>query len=541
MAVAASANTRLRIILIGLLPLCTQAAEPAPAAGFDPREVYAGGAATTPVINEKAYSQFAPNLGFVEQGKFRRGDMLFRGTHPGQGPLFNASTCQTCHVRDGRGHPSNFGEASAGLLIRLGIGPGAGPNGIEPDPTYGYQLQTMRAPAVGAFSGSTEDESLEPPVEAVGEGVVTVDYQIMYGEFPEGRDYGVVTNDVPDGKDYVLFQPVYRVRQLSSSDFDSRVMFSPRVASPVFGAGLLEAIPQASILEYADAEDTDGDGISGRPNFVWDVLENEVTLGRFGHKANQPSILQQLAGAYSADMGITNALYPFQEPQPSTASSRYAQNGTEDQSVDPREASDLTLALMEFYLRTLAVPERRNADSAVVLRGKQLFYELRCPACHRPSFQTGELQGSLLGEIEGLSLGPDAEPVSAVSGQVIWPYTDLLLHDMGGHCEPMQRENSAGTACEAGPNCAWRYRCNGLADGRPDFQANGREWRTPPLWGLGLAQEVNPNAGFLHDGRARTLLEAVLWHGGEAERSRNDFVRLPPQDRSALLSFLNSL
>jgi CxxC motif-containing protein (DUF1111 family) len=531
---------RLGWVLLGAFALSAQAEEVSATADIDPREVYSGGAATTPIINEKAYSQFAPNLGFVEQGMFRRGDMLFRRTHEGLGPLFNAATCQSCHVRDGRGNPSPSVTASPAMLLRLGIPSDAGAAGVLPDPIYGDQLQIFALRDAEALHTQSSASPPDPAVQAGGEAVVSVTYDILYGQFPEGRDYGMATSDFADGRDYVLFQPVYRVRELSDGDFHPQIKFSPRVAGPVFGSGLLEAIPESQILAYADPDDADGDGISGRPNQVWDVLAKQVRLGRFGLKANQPSLLQQLASAYTGDMGLTNTLFPR---EPCTPGQRICQSQEPGVNQDTKDTDTpaLNLALMEFYLRTLAVPQRRNANSASVLAGKRVFHALGCAACHRPSFETGELEGSRLGRVEGLWLHPEVEPVTAVSGQTIWPYSDLLLHDMGGDCEPIRREDASATACDAGPDCAWVQRCTGLADGRPDYLANGREWRTPPLWGIGLVKVVNRNAGFLHDGRARTLLEAILWHGGEAENSRRQFELSSPEERRALISFLMSL
>lgn len=497
-------------------------------AELDPTELRPGGAATADVTTDRAYSQFVPNLDFVGQGDFKRGDMLFRGVHQGLGPLVNARTCQTCHVHDGRGNPpASPDEPMVSMFLRLSIPGDWGPSGVVPDPTYGDQLQTF------GVVGNNPRDSL--PVHdgalnggpALGEGYAFIEYQPMPGRYP-------------DGTVYTLQQPVYVVRDLAYGPFAVGVQFSPRLAPPIFGMGLLEAIPAADIAALADPHDVDGDGISGRLNQVWDRRAESPAPGRFGLKANQPSILQQLAGAYQGDLGISNSLFPHEPCAPAQAACLKAASQERNRGAE-LDASDLDLALVEFYSRTLAVPPRRAADHPDVLEGKLLFQESGCAACHVPRHQTGTLPGSVLGAIDGLFLAPGAEPVRAVSQQTIWPYTDLLLHDMGGACEPVRRETAEGETCDAGAACLWVQRCSGLADGRSDFSATGREWRTPPLWGIGLTKTVNPRAGYLHDGRARTLEEAILWHGGEASDSRDQFAALDAAQRQQMLRFLESL
>jgi CxxC motif-containing protein (DUF1111 family) len=237
----------------------------------------------------------------------------------------------------------------------------------------------------------------------------------------------------------------------------------------------LEAIPEADIVQQADPDDRNGDGISGRPNRVWDVVQQAPMLGRFGWKANTPTLLQQSAAAYANDMGVTNPLFP-------------AADGPQDINME-------TLTAAAVYVQTLAVPARTLLDDPRVQRGERLFAQANCTACHLSTWRTGEHQ------------------IPALANQTIHPYTDLLLHDMGAE----------------------------LADGRPDFEADGREWRTPPLWGIGLAQTVLPYSSFLHDGRARTLEEAILWHGGEAELAKETFRTLSAANREALIWFLRSL
>jgi CxxC motif-containing protein (DUF1111 family) len=298
--------------------------------------------------------------------------------------------------------------------------------------------------------------------------------------------YVEVVETFADGEPYSLRVPTYWiVDPYRALPGDVRV--SPRVAPPVFGRGLLEAIDDASLLALADENDADGDGISGRPNYVWDYATSSVRVGRFGLKASNPSLRQQVAGAYRGDIGVTNPYFPVE-----------SSHGTDlwDGVDDEPEIDEATLAVATFYVQTLAVPARRDVGNLTVRRGERLFADAKCTACHVPSLTTGAL--------------PD---VPEVSNQTIFAYTDLLLHDMG----------------------------EGLADDRDDFAANGREWRTPPLWGIGLTYTVNGHTFFLHDGRARGFMEAVMWHGGEAEASREFVRQLSRADRKALVAFLESL
>ena len=254
--------------------------------------------------------------------------------------------------------------------------------------------------------------------------------------------------------------------------------------------GLLEAIPETRILELADVDDANRDGISGRPNYVWNVQKGEVALGRFGWKANQPTLEQQAASAFLGDIGITSNIFPGENCPPSQVACSRAANGGSP------EIPDECLGKVVLYVQTLAVPAMRDAEVDTVKQGARLFVQTQCSVCHTPRHETG-----------------DFHQVEPLHNQVIFPYTDLLLHDMG-------------------PS---------LADNRPDGQASGSEWRTPPLWGIGLVETVNGHTMFLHDGRARSLEEAVLWHGGEAEGSGQLFMELTAEQRSALIRFLESI
>jgi len=282
---------------------------------------------------------------------------------------------------------------------------------------------------------------------------------------------------------------------------------------PVFGLGLLELINEADILALADENDSNKDGISGRPNWVFDPVKAKnndpipVSLGRFGWKASTPSVRVQSLGALRGDMGITNPLFPDESIANTPLHESYlARTNFVDTGVDAQgntEASQEFSDEVVFYAETLAVPARRNIENDAVIAGAQLFDKVNCTGCHQPDFTTAT--GELL--VGGLP-APDG-----LKGQKIYPFTDMLLHDLG----------------------------EGLADNRRDFTATGVEWKTRPLWGIGLTKTVNPAAGFLHDGRAATVEEAILWHGGEAQQSKADFMAMTQADRQALLDFVMSL
>ncbi|MEM9481134.1 MAG: di-heme oxidoredictase family protein [Verrucomicrobiota bacterium] len=379
----------------------------------------------------------------------------------GLGPLFNARSCSSCHVQDGRGRPPTETESSVGLLIRLSL-PGTNPHGgPRPHPVYGAQLQALALPDV------------EPEAKV----------EVKWNE--------VETGAFPDGETFSLRRPEFTLRDFAYGTPEEELLQSPRVAPAVFGLGLLEAIPETDILKAADPDDEDGDGISGKANFVWDEKHQSKRLGRFGWKANQPDLHQQSASAFHGDIGIRTELFPGD----TVTVSQREKIGKDLHEPEP-EADARVLERVTTYLRCLAPPARRDVNDPVNLRGEQLFHELNCAKCHVPTNQTGEVEGFV-----------------ELSGQTIHAYTDLLLHDMG----------------------------EGLADGRPDFDASGREWRTTPLWGIGLQETVNGHTFFLHDGRARNLTEAILWHAGEAKESAKTFRKLSKEDREALLKFLNSL
>lgn len=456
------------------------AAVTAPATSFDAPERFEalpGGAATRrEAAGANAFSLSSANMSFERELDFKVGNGFFRKlwvTAPssttssdGLGPLYNARSCQSCHLKDGRGHPPSGPEDPAvGMFLRLSVpsetAAVAGHHPTRPEPVYGGQLQTFAVPGLGA-EGRMAITHEEVPVT------------------PEG------------GEVVVLRRPSYAVEDPAWGPLDSQAMLSPRVAPQMIGLGLLEAVPEADIRAWEDPDDADGDGISGRASLAWSRAEGRPMLGRFGLKAGEPTIRDQAAAAFAGDIGISTALHP--DGWGDCTAAQPECRGLPDGGAP--EADDMVLDLVTFYSRNLAVPARRDPGDPQVLRGKEIFYAAGCPDCHRPKLVTDRLDGQ-----------PEQ------SFQLIWPYTDLLLHDMG----------------------------EGLADNRPEGTADGREWRTPPLWGIGLTETVTGKASFLHDGRAASLLEAVLWHGGEAERARDTVARLPKADREALIRFLESL
>lgn len=429
----------------------------------------AGGTTTVFNTSREAFAKPATNLPTGSLRDFTFGNKLFNTkwvTAPasvtsldGLGPTFNRRSCSGCHFKDGRGRPPrSIDEPMKSMLVRLSI-PGTGDKGApRPHPAYGEQLNDRAIQGV--------------PTEGVA--------KIVYDEI-EGK--------YADGTTYALRKPKYTFHELAFGPLGDTILVSPRVAPAVLGMGLLEAIPEAAILNWADPDDRDGDGISGRPNKVWDVVNQKQSLGRFGWKANVATVREQAAAAARGDIGITTTLFPEENCPEAQQACREAPNG------GTPEMSGKQLEKIVLYLSTLAVPARRNIANKTIKSGATLFQTAKCASCHIPQTETGD------------------HPIPALSHQKIQPFTDLLLHDMG----------------------------EGLADNRPDFQASGREWRTPPLWGIGLVETVNKHTYFLHDGRARNLEEAILWHGGEAEPSKEMFRQMTKEERDHLIAFLKSL
>lgn len=425
-------------------------------------ERLSGGMATVFDETSKAFSHIMAGLNENDEAAHEFGDGMFEQTfisapaplYGGLGPVYNNVSCVSCHHNDGKGTPT-AGYVNSSLLFRISTpetNEYGGPAGM---PGYGGQLQDLA----------------------------------IFGKPAEGKvniSYSDVTITYPDGGTVQLRKPTYTL-QNTYLNISNGYALSPRLAPPVFGLGLLENIPESTLLSFVDENDADGDGISGKANYVYNPNHDKMEIGRFGLKANTSSILVQVAGAFNQDMGLTSRIFPHE--------SCYGQSQLDDMKDDP-EVPDSTLDRVAFYVKSLAVPARRNVSDPTNKRGQQLFVQLNCTGCHKQTVQTG------------IDI-----TMPVISNQRIHPYTDLLLHDMG----------------------------TGLADGYQDFKANGNEWKTAALWGIGLFEKTNGTPYYLHDGRARTIEEAILWHGGEAEQSKNNFMQLNKTDRTAVIRFIQSL
>ena len=445
----------------------------------EPDASLSAGAFTLERFDQAAYSEPATALNGKQRQAFMVGRNVFNRKWAavvslngdwGLGPTFNATQCSECHVRDGRGKlPSARDEQLLSVLVRLSI-PGEDEHGgPKPHTNYGDQFQNR------ALQGQN------------------IDFAFSHQPVPAEAELYVDWEDRPvafaDGESVVLRQPRLRVENLNFGPLGPEVMTSVRIAQPLIGLGLLDAVPDDAILALAQRQKELG--LDGHVNYVWDAINGRVALGRYGWKANQPSLKQQAAAAAIGDMGLASNLFPDQNCPPVQDICRRELPGNVPEIVNHE------LDALEFWLRGLAVPARRNMQDPEVRRGEQLFSDAQCALCHLPEMKTA----------------PTFPPLPQLANQTFRAYTDLLLHDMG----------------------------EALADGRPDFRAGPRDWRTPALWGLGLSQTVNGSTAMLHDGRARNVAEAILWHGGEAEPAREIFRNMPKADREALLKFLESI
>ncbi|MEL6555064.1 MAG: di-heme oxidoredictase family protein [Cyanobacteria bacterium J06621_11] len=433
---------------------------------------FSAGEATAFNRTSSAYEEAPPNLSQQAQADHDLGDEAFEEAfvltpglrNSGLGPVFNNASCVSCHIRNGRGMPevgqlllrvslpeTEMAQSSAEIVASTEIALG--------ENTPGETVSANSEPALPDLGNQIQDFSV---VGVAPEAAVSILWEEQAGSYA-------------DGEPYRLRSPQFDVTLSNGEPLPEGTLVSPRIPPHVYGTGLLEAIAEADILAIADPQDLDNDGISGKANRVLNVETDEMALGRFGWKASSPTLLQQSADAYLNDMGITNPMFP-----------------AEDGST---EIDEETLVAAAAYAQTLAAPARAQIEDVQVQQGERLFADASCTACHTVSFKTG------------------SHKYGALENQTIYPFTDMLLHDMG----------------------------EGLADNRPDFEADGQEWRTPALWGVGLAQTVLPYSGYLHDGRARTFEEAILWHGGEAEVSKQAFVEMSQDDRVALVRFLQSL
>lgn len=435
-----------------------------------PPHALPGGSATVvdfALLSERsaeAFSRPFANLDAEQRMRFVVGNSFF--TQPwvsagasvsgrdGLGPLFNAAACQDCHIRDGRGlPPSGPDDVLRSAVLRIARADGTA------DPIYGRHIQTRSLPGMTA------------------EARVAISWQ----------EHAVTLHD---GQRISLRQPQIQITEWAYGPAADDLRMSLRIAQPMIGMGLLEAIPASAIRQQRDRM-ANGQ-VPGRAAQVHDIASGTQRLGRFGWKATQPSVRQQSLDALINDIGITSALFPEQNCSPTQqaiACRHFASGG------QPELQPDIEAALV-FYAQHLAPPARREHARPEVRNGEQLFHRIGCADCHRPSWQTA------------------ASSTPASANQLIWPYSDMLLHDMGP----------------------------GLADGIIEGAASGQHWRTQPLWGLGQVKTVGgASAAYLHDGRARSLSEAILWHGGDAAAARDAWAALTRAQRDQLLLFLESL
>jgi len=425
-------------------------------------------------VNRNSYSHPSSNMEISNVGDFQLGNALFRrqwstgksssNSVDGLGPLFNSRSCQSCHLKDGRGHPPFSGiTQSNSLVIQLQDSE----NNDNGDDAYGNQLQPFAAPGLH------------------GEGQLSVFYEELVFRYP-------------DDAEIILHKPNYNVSQLADGPLGKNTVLSPRIAPQMIGVGLLEAIEEEDILRQQDPDDINRDGISGRANFGYSLVNKRSMLGRFGWKASAPTIADQTAVAFSVDMGLSTPLIRVNHGDCTAQQSSCLELAlfTQDTHEDT-EVSQEILDLVVFYSQNLAVPESRVEDQQRFTAGRDLFNKIGCESCHTQRYVTSRIVLS----------NPHFEK------QIIFPYTDLLLHDMG----------------------------EALADRSAHGFAQASEWRTSPLWGIGLAKIVNPNARYLHDGRAGSIEEAILWHDGEGLNARSNFVGLSVEQRQKVLYFLRSL
>ncbi|MGE6479781.1 di-heme oxidoredictase family protein [Psychrobacter namhaensis] len=467
---------------------------------FDPQEIKQGGdtGISISISSAESYSKPSSNLTASRKGSFFIGNAFFRqpwviapastDSRDGLGALFNVAACQSCHVKDGRGHaPMSMDDDADSLLIRLAM------PATTDEQRQQLQNSLIEKVAHPMYGGQLQDRGIQGVPAEARIAVQWTDKTVTF----------------TDGHVETLRAPTFNLTKPGYGPFDDELMVSPRVALPMIGLGLLEQIPDEDIKKQAIDNNNNSD-ISGKFNWVMDPQTGKHALGRFGWKAGQTKLLTQNQSAFNEDMGLTSNIRPHESCMPTQTACVKATTGADEQGDGrpPVEVNDEVAKFVEFYTRNLAVPHRRNADDKLVLAGKKRFYDMGCQSCHTPRYQLPKTDDDHLEQ----------------HGQVIYPYTDLLLHDMG---DDLADRTIAG---KLPPK-----------DAQVEFLANSYEWRTPALWGIGLAQTVDPQATFLHDGRARTLMEAVLWHGGEAQEQQKKVLNLDKQGRAELNAFLKSL
>ncbi|HUJ09341.1 MAG TPA: di-heme oxidoredictase family protein [Verrucomicrobiae bacterium] len=406
---------------------------------------------------DKAFEQMAPNAApasgqlFMLGRRLHHTDFLSGAHSEPDNPIF------TNHV--GQAGPMYIQTSCMGCHIN---------NGRGLPPAVGQPLSTalieVGSDADGAPDPVYGSVLLMQNVNGPSEGTATI------------ASYTITTNTYGDGTVYTLQKPNYAFSPHTPA------FFSVRFARPLVGLGLLEAIRESDILALADPSDADHDGVAGCIQTATDPWTGQPRLGRFGYKAAGFSVEHFVCAALNLELGVTTPIFPhlFNGPDPF---------GPPEVTAD--EANQWTR-----YLSALGVNARRDLRNSATLHGEQLFITADCAKCHTPTFTTSPYH-----------------PMAELRNQIIHPYSDLLLHDLGP----------------------------GLADNLNQGNASGAQWRTSPLWSIGLTAGVAGGEAYLHDGRARTLEEAILWHGGEAEASKEAFRTMSASDRTALIAFLKSL
>lgn len=431
-----------------------------------------GGMLTVDGDNQRVLLTPIDNLSLKQQQKRRRGHAFFNTLfisdasevpkRSGLGPLFIGASCEVCHNRLGRGRMPDLSDTRPLALV--------------------FQLSTLQNNNQWQALHPVYGENFNPfsIANVPDEGRISIKYKSIKGYYN-------------DGMSWELLAPEYEFSQLSYGPFENdsiiKTAYSPRIAQSLIGMGLLEAIPDEEILENADPDDLNNDGISGRAHRQ--KQGQNYVLGRFGWKAEQKSLRSQITAALQNEQGIKTT----DRPESTCTASQVACLRADLQGKEI-ELIDEDLEAIVFFTQTIPVPKRRNSGADDVKKGEDLFNSLSCQKCHIASFTTKKQSDFPL-----------------LSKQRIHPYTDLLLHDMGEQ----------------------------LADNRPIINATGREWRTAPLWGIGLNKIISGSESYLHDGRATTLEQAILWHGGEAEASKESFIQLDKVSRDSLIAFLESL
>ena len=487
---------KISITLLTLFSVYCLAAE-----NIDKQQHLSAGATSIRSSYSSAFSSPSANFKSAKNIlKFNGGNKFFEepwaqsagsvSSQDGLGPLFNNNACQDCHIRDGRGHASQAERGEQGddfnsLLLR------ASKSAISSEQQAAMQLSLIANIPDSCIGGQLQHQS--------SFGITQEASQALSYEYSNVK--------FADGSTQELRQPIWHVKA-NGCEIDADTVLSARVAPAMIGLGLIALIDEQQIVAKQDIKDDNQDGVSGRANYVWSVADDKVILGRFGWKAGQPTIRQQVAAAFIGDMGLTTALFTAENCLPHQQDCQSAPNGNGDMVADyDYEVSTRVLDKVTFYAGHLSVPQRRSAYAKNVLAGKQVFNEVGCNQCHSEIYTT--LKSTEFPEL---------------SEQKIYPYTDLLLHDMGLALTDFDKNSE-------------------FVQGNipVEFLAQANEWRTPPLWGLGLAQTVDPQATFLHDGRARSILEAVLWHGGEAKKHKQAVLALSKSSRENLVSFLEDL